>query len=95
MCNCILDIGNEEFLESTKIVGDRIKEVLDNGILGDDIYFWVDDEYECQDECKSRYLITLKLLLYVPNIEQFWQYIVFMYCRTGISTGTYNRNFRV
>ena len=35
-------LGNEEFLESTKIVGDRIKEVLDNGILGDDIYFWVE-----------------------------------------------------
>ena len=57
ICNCILDIGNEEFLEGTKIVGDHIKEVLDNGILGDDLTFWVDDEYECQDECKSRYVI--------------------------------------
>ena len=55
ICNCILDIGNEEFLENTRIVGDRIKEVSDDGILGDDLTFWVDDEYECQDECKSRY----------------------------------------
>ena len=55
ICNCILDIGNEEFLESTRIVGDRIKEVLDNGIFGDDLSFWVDDKYECQDECNSRY----------------------------------------
>ena len=49
ICNCILDIGNEEFLENTRIVGDRIKEVSDDGILGDDLTFWVDDEYECQD----------------------------------------------
>ena len=70
ICNCTLDIGNEEFLESTKIVGDRIKEVLDNGILGDDIYFWVDDEYECQDECKSRYLIRniVNTSIFLKNI---------------------------
>ena len=58
ICNCILDIGNEEFLENTRIVGDRIKEVSDDGILGDDLTFWVDDEYECQDECKSRYFFS-------------------------------------
>jgi hypothetical protein len=40
-------------------------------------------------------LHTLKLLLYVPDIWQFWQYIASYDCRTGISTSTYNRNFRV
>ena len=70
ICNCILDIGNEEFLEGTKIVGDHIKEVLDNGILGDDLTFWVDDEYECQDECKSRYLIIniVNTSIFLKNI---------------------------
>ena len=52
---CFLDVGNEEFLNSTKIVGDVIKEVLDDGSLGDDLFFWLDYAYECQDECKSRY----------------------------------------
>ena len=50
---CILDAGNEEFLNSTKIVGDVLKEVLDNGTL-DDLFFWLDNAYDCQDECKSR-----------------------------------------
>ena len=36
-------------------VGDVIKEVLDNGNLGNDLFFWLDHAYECQDECKSRY----------------------------------------
>merc|ERR1711971_1179601 len=48
------DVGNEEFLDSTKIVGDRVQEVSDNGILGDDLFFWLDEDFECQAECKSR-----------------------------------------
>merc|ERR550534_1085047 len=48
------NVGNEEFLDSTKIVGDRVQEVSDNGILGDDLFFWLDEDYECQAECKSR-----------------------------------------
>ena len=56
MIFCFLDVGNEEFLNSTKIVGDVIKEVLDDGSLGDDLFFWLDYAYECQDECKSRYI---------------------------------------
>merc|ERR1711956_122899 len=48
------NVGNEEFLDSTKIIGDRVQEVSDNGILGDDLFFWLDEDYECQDECKSR-----------------------------------------
>merc|ERR1712129_633123 len=51
---CYVYIGNEEFLDSTKIIGDRVQEVSDNGILGDDLFFWLDEDYECQDECKSR-----------------------------------------
>ena len=39
-------------------------------------------------------MLTLKLLLYVPDIGQFWQYTV-CYCQTGICIGTHNRNFRV
>ena len=39
-------------------------------------------------------MLTLKFLLYVPYIGPVQQYIA-MYCRTGIRTGTYNRNFRV
>ena len=37
--------------------------------------------------------LTLKFL-YVPYVGPIWQYIA-MYCRIGIHTGTYNRNFRV
>ena len=41
-------------------------------------------------------LVTLMLLLYVPGTEHWAVLAVHsMYCRTGISTGTYNRNFRV
>jgi len=47
-------IGNEEYLEGIKIKDDRMKEVLDNGILGDDIFFYTDDWEECQGECLSR-----------------------------------------
>ena len=58
LISCISDVGNEEFLDSTKIVEDRIQEVSDNGILGDDLFFWLDEDYECQAECKSRYFFS-------------------------------------
>ena len=39
-------------------------------------------------------LPTPKFLLYVPYVGPILLYIA-MYCRTGIHTDTYNRNFRV
>ena len=38
---------------------------------------------------------TPKTLLYLPVLGPVRQYIAAMYCRTGIHTGTYNRNFGV
>ena len=59
LISCISDVGNEEFLDSTKIIEDRIQEVSDNGVgLGDDLSFWLDEDYECQAECKSRYFFS-------------------------------------
>ena len=44
-------------------------------------------------------LFTLNFLLYIPYVGPVWQYIALIvaikYCRTGIHTGTYDRNFRV
>ena len=49
--------------------------------------------HQSLSQCVSN-SITLKFLLYVLYVGPVQQYIA-MYCRTGIRTGTYNRNFRV
>ena len=48
------DVGNEKVLYNTKIKGDRLKEVCNDGSLGPDLSFYFDTHEECQAECESR-----------------------------------------
>ena len=51
-----IDIGNEKVLQRTKIVGDHVREVLDNNDLGETLEFWFEGETfeSCQQECRKR-----------------------------------------
>jgi len=50
------NIGNEKVLQNTKIVGDQVREVLDNNDLGETLEFWFEGEtyQSCQQECRKR-----------------------------------------
>ena len=59
-----IDIGNEKVLQNTKIVGDQVREVLDNNDLGETLEFWFEGEtyQSCQQECRKRLFFVFTIL---------------------------------